>query len=164
MNYEIAAADYSLKGLLAASSEENINADVANTTKTLQNWVSDYQAFHGTEQKPKAIIVCTSGGGLRAAYFTTRILQKLDSITAGKMMESTRLITGASGGMVGASYYRELYLKKKLGDIENIWGKEYSDRISKDLLNRTILKVVTSLFLPTAKEWVGGSRYDSDRG
>ncbi len=164
MNYEMPPADYTLKGLLAASSEENIQADIANTTKTLQNWSADFQAYNEFGRKPKAIIVCTSGGGLRAAYFTTRILQKLDSITAGQMMESTRLITGASGGMVGAAYYRELYLKKKLGAIENIWGKEYSDRISKDLLNRTILKVVTSLFLPTAKEWVGGSKYDSDRG
>lgn len=66
--------------------------------------------------------------------------------------------------MVGAAYYRELYLLHKLGQIENAWLPEYKHRISKDLLNRTILKIVTSLVLPTAKEWVGGSRYDSDRG
>jgi len=28
-------------------------------------------------------------------------------------MDKTTLITGVSGGMIGASYYRELYLRKK---------------------------------------------------
>jgi hypothetical protein len=164
MNYEIGAAPYTLDNLLKASSEEAIKTDVANTERTLDRWLSDHQAYNGPVSKPKAIIICTSGGGLRAAYFTMRILQKLDSISSGQLMESTRLITGASGGMVGAAYYRELHLLKKLGQIDNIWTQEYSERISKDLLNRTTLKIVTGLFLPTAKEWVGSSKYDSDRG
>ncbi|MFN8395813.1 MAG: patatin-like phospholipase family protein, partial [Bacteroidia bacterium] len=164
MNYEIDRAPYTLDHLREVSSAEAIQTDIQNTTETLNRWLSDYVAFHGTAKKPKAVMLCVSGGGLRAAYFTMRVMQKLDSLTEGRLMESTRLITGASGGMVGAAYFRELYLKKKLGDIEDIWGPEYSARMSKDLLNRTTLKIVTSLFLPTAQEWIGASKYDSDRG
>jgi Patatin-like phospholipase len=164
MNYEIKPADYTLEHLVNTSTEQNIRADIANTTAMLERWLADYRAFHGPTAKPKAILICTSGGGLRSAYFTTRIMQRLDSLTGGQFMDQTRLITGASGGMVGAAYYRELYLLKKLGQIEDIWLPEYNRRIARDLLNRTILKIVSSLFLPTAKEWVGGSKYDSDRG
>ncbi len=164
MNYEIAPAAYTLEHLVNNSTEENIQTDIANTTQTLDRWLADYRAFHGPDSKPKAIIVCTSGGGLRSSYFTTRVLQRLDSISNGQLMESTRLISGASGGMVGAAYYRELHLLKKLGQLDNIWLPEYNRRVTKDLLNRTILKIVTSLFLPTAKESVGASKYDSDRG
>lgn len=164
MNYEVKPADYTLEHLVNNSTEDHIKADIAETTRMLDLWLADYRAYHGPNAKPKAIMVCTSGGGLRSAYFTTRVLQRLDSLSDGQMMESTRLITGASGGMVGAAYYRELHLLKKLGNLENPWLPEYYDRVTKDLLNRTILKIVTSLFLPTAKEWVGGKKYDSDRG
>ena len=164
MNYEIPPAEYSLDALNAVSTKQIVYTDIANTLKTLDNWKADYQAFHGPNSKPKAVLICTSGGGLRSAYFTTRIMQKLDSVTNGGLMESTRLITGASGGMIGAAYYRELHLKKKLGEIENIWAPKYGKNIAKDLLNRISLKIVSSMFMPTAKEWVGGSKYDSDRG
>lgn len=164
MNYEIEAAPYTLEHLTSTASETNILTDIQNTEATLNRWVADYQAFKGPEKKPKAIVLCTSGGGLRAAYFTMRVMQKLDSMSQGRFMESTRLITGASGGMVGAAYYRELFLLKKLGQIDDITSREYRDRMKEDLLNRIILKIVTSMFLPTAKEWVGGSKYDSDRG
>lgn len=164
MNYEIAKAPYTLDHLREASSTENIQTDIRNTTETLNRWLGDYIAFNGYGRKPKAVMICASGGGLRAAYFTMRVIQKLDSLSEGRLMESTRLITGASGGMVGAAYFRELYLKKRLGDIENIWTSEYGHRMALDLLNRTTLKIVTSLFLPTAKRWVGASKYDSDRG
>lgn len=165
MNYEIKPAEYSLESLVASSTEENIRADIANTTLTLDRWLADYRAYHGPDAKPKAILLCTSGGGSRSAYFTTRIMQRLDSLSEGSFIDHTRLITGASGGMVGAAYYRELVLLKKLGDLEqDVWTLDFARRMSRDLLNRLVMKVVTSLFLPTAKEYVGASKYDSDRG
>jgi hypothetical protein len=164
MNYEIESAPYTLNGLRNISTAENISADVANTIATLNRWRSDYEVFHGYNTKPKAVIVCTSGGGLRSAYFTMRIMQRLDSLTEGRFMESTRLISGASGGMVGAAAFREMFLNKKLGQMEDIWNPALSRRITKDLLNRICLKLVSGMFLPTAKEYVGGSAYDSDRG
>ena len=65
--------------------------------------------------KPVLVIINTSGGGQRSATFTMNMLQRLDSITHGNLMKNTFLITGASGGMLSAAYFRELYLQKLKG-------------------------------------------------
>ena len=62
------------------------------------------------------VIMNVSGGGLRSATFTMNVLQKTDSLCGGNLMKKTVLITGASGGMLAAAYYRELY-NKKLKDV-----------------------------------------------
>jgi hypothetical protein len=50
------------------------------------------------------VLVCTSGGGVRAATWTAAILGRLDE-KAPDFRRSTKLVTGASGGMVGASFW-----------------------------------------------------------
>jgi hypothetical protein len=68
--------------------------------------------------KPKLAVVCTTGGASRAAYWTARLLQRLGQDMKGqdeegrplkegvtRFHDGVRLITGASGGMVGAAYY-----------------------------------------------------------
>ena len=65
--------------------------------------------------KPLLVVVNTSGGGHRSATFTMSVLQHLDSITQGDIMKKIFLINGASGGMIGAAYFRELYLQKQKG-------------------------------------------------
>lgn len=164
MNYEIAPAPYNPQRLDSLSSESNIVADIAATEQILDRWKADYQAFHGPYNKPKAIVVCISGGGLRAAYFTTRVLQKLDSITGGKFMEASRLWVGASGGMVGAGYYRELSLLQQRGEVDSIYKREFGDRMGTDLLNRVGVKMVTGMFVPSRNVQVGSSLYRDDRG
>ena len=47
------------------------------------------------------VVVCASGGGIRAAAWTAGVLGKLGEVP--RFTESTRLVTGASGGMVGAA-------------------------------------------------------------
>jgi hypothetical protein len=47
------------------------------------------------------VLVCASGGGLRAAAWTAGVLGKLGALP--HFTGSTRLVTGASGGMVGAA-------------------------------------------------------------
>jgi hypothetical protein len=51
--------------------------------------------------KRRLIVVCASGGGIRAATWTAAILGQLDKIAG--FRAATRLITGASGGMMGAA-------------------------------------------------------------
>jgi hypothetical protein len=167
MNYEVPAAPYTTSTLRAASSEAFVRDDIETTTHMLNQWRSDYATFHGPFKKPKAVIICTSGGGLRATYYTTRILQLADSLSHGALMPNSRLITGASGGMLGAAYYRELYLRKVLGQFPAevpLWDARLASPMGRDLLNRVCFKIVTGLFLPTAQEQVGGSKYFSDRG
>jgi predicted acylesterase/phospholipase RssA len=60
------------------------------------------------ERRRPLAVVCASGGGLRSAAWTTAMLAQLEEQFAARAIAfpyRVRLITGASGGMVGASYY-----------------------------------------------------------
>ena len=62
------------------------------------------------------VIVNTSGGGLRAMLWTMRCLQAADSVMNGSLMARTTMITGSSGGLIGATYYRQLYAAERASD------------------------------------------------
>ncbi len=53
--------------------------------------------------KRPLILVCTSGGGIRAAAWTAGVLGRLDALPGLRLC--TRMVTGASGGMVGAAFW-----------------------------------------------------------
>jgi hypothetical protein len=53
--------------------------------------------------KRPLVFVCCSGGGIRAAVWTAGLLARLDALPGFRV--STRMVTGASGGMVGAAYW-----------------------------------------------------------
>jgi Patatin-like phospholipase len=164
MNYETAPAPYNADRLYELTSRKNIKDDIADTQNILDQWKQEYSRTHGG-RKPKIILLCTSGGGLRAGYFTFRCLQSLDSLTHGAFMDQTRFISGASGGMIGAAYFRELMLMKKSGQLnEPLTNKIFADRFAKDLLNRISFKAVTGLFFPSGKVQIGSHSYPADRG
>ncbi len=50
------------------------------------------------------VVVATSGGGIRAAVWSVVVLEGLEQWIAG-FPDHLRIITGASGGMVGAAHY-----------------------------------------------------------
>ncbi|MGU7714742.1 hypothetical protein, partial [Escherichia coli] len=85
--------------------------------------------------QPTMYIINTSGGGTRSATFTMNTLQKLDLLFKGKLMEQTFLMNGASGGMLGAAYFRELYFEKSKGKNINLQDPQYTANIGKDLLS-----------------------------
>ncbi len=92
-------------------------------------------------------------------------LQRLDSLFGGKLMEQTILINGASGGMFGAAYFRELYYEKIKGAKINLQDKQYADNISKDLLSPLFSSFVTrDIMGPVQKFDMGGFSYAKDRG
>ena len=51
-------------------------------------------------QKPKLVVICTSGGGSVAAYWTMSCLAKLEEKIPG-FSRHIRVVTGSSGGMLG---------------------------------------------------------------
>jgi hypothetical protein len=61
-------------------------------------------SFHHSGQKPHLVIVAASGGGILAAGWTTRVLTGLHSEYPNFRRE-LRLISGVSGGSVGAAHY-----------------------------------------------------------
>ncbi|MCB9233555.1 MAG: hypothetical protein H6581_18000 [Bacteroidia bacterium] len=164
MNYEAEPAQYTAENLLELSSDKYWEMDFAETEAILDHWKSNYQIIHGQNRKPRAVIIMTSGGGLRATYFSMRSLQIMDSLTQGRLWDRTRLITGASGGMVGAGIYRELALQRRLNQQTHINSLSWANKASRDLLNRISFKIVTGIFLPGMKEKVGTLKYPSDRG
>jgi hypothetical protein len=150
---------YTREHILAMASTKNVAEDSLNMIHVLENW----KRKQG-EEKPLFVVVNTSGGGHRSATFTMSILQRLDSITNGEIMKKTFLITGASGGMIGASYFRELYLRKQKGENIHLQDKKYVDDISGDLLNPLFSSFVArDLISPSLKFEVGPYIYVKDR-
>jgi len=150
---------YSRDSLMALASAENVKKDSLNMIGVLENWKRKQN-----EDKPLLVVINSSGGGHRSATFTMSILQRLDSITQGEIMKKTFLITGASGGMIGASYFRELYLQKQKGEKIKLTDKKYIDDIAGDLLNPLFSSFVArDLFSPAMKFKVGSYIYVKDR-
>jgi hypothetical protein len=161
LDYNVEPAKYAYADLQKICVAENVDEDKNATIQILENWKNKFP----DKEKPKMVIVCVSGGGLRAAAWAMQVLQKSDSILNGELLPHTVLITGASGGMIGAAYLRELYLQKQQGENVNIYDRKYIDIISKDLLNSIGFTIVTNdLFLPWAKFEVDGKTYRKDRG
>jgi hypothetical protein len=161
INYNIKPTEYSLQKLNEICSPENYSLDYNATVEILNNWKQKFPK----QKKPKMIFICTSGGGQRAAVWTTRTLQYVDSTLSGDLMKHSILMTGASGGIVGASYFRELYLRKLNGDIKDLYNIKYVDNISKDILNPIIFSlVVNDIFFRFQKFSDGKYEYLKDRG
>lgn len=139
------------------------NADINHGIKELKNWKQ--KAIVGKSGKPSIVFMCTSGGGLKSAAWTFITLQHLDSLTNGHLMQNMQMITGSSGGLIGASYFRELYLRKKEGEPINIYDRAYFQDISSDLLNPVgFTLAVNDIFIRLKKYRLGDQVYTKDRG
>jgi hypothetical protein len=111
------------------------------------------------------VFVCTSGGGKRAALWTLATLQQADSLTDGRLMDQTMLITGASGGLIGASYFREVILRQKQGQEVHPYSPLHQRKIATDNLNPLIFSLLANdLFVGLTKFEYQGQRYSRDRG
>ncbi len=164
LDYSKELTEYSYQKLDSMSSASIVEKDKEETMEILENWKAKASTVSG--EKPKMVIFCVSGGGLKAAVWAMQVMQRTDSLTQGRLMgNSTALITGASGGMIGASYLREIYLQKKSKESINVYDRKYVDNISKDLLNSLTFTIVSNdLFLPWTTFETGGHIYKKDRG
>ena len=68
-------------------------------------------------------------------------------------MKKTFLITGASGGMIGATYFRELYRQNVKGKPINLQDKKYVDNIAGDLLNPIFSSFVSRDIIAPAQKF-----------
>lgn len=151
---------YNRDSVQALASEANIDADRKHFIGVLDRW----KARQHTD-KPVMYLISTSGGGARSAAFTMNALQRLDSLLNGRLMRQTMLINGASGGMLGAAYFRELYYEKINGAAIDLQHKQYVENITQDLLNPLFSSFVTrDMIGPVQKFSVNGYEYAKDRG
>ncbi len=137
-----------------------IDESIQENIEILNNWNIKNKGL----SKPKMVFVNTSGGGLRSALWTVHVLNHLDSITNQALIKQTHLITGASGGMIGAAYYRENY-KKRINGESSANGVEMKSRMSKDLLNPLAFSIATTDMFYRFKRFDDGNYiYTKDRG
>jgi len=155
-------AEYSTENFNKISNDSIFRRDYILGLKALENWKKKNVAIVG--KKPKLVLINTSGGGQRSTLWTFNVLNSLDSTCGFNIMKHTHLITGASGGMLGAEYYRQLYRLKIEGCFTNNYSTYY-DKLGKDILNPVMFThVVNDLFYPFKKYEYKGFKYIKDRG
>jgi len=164
LKYQEETNPYDLNTLKAIQFNETaLNNDIETHEEILEKWKIKASKAQGVE-KPKLVIVNCSGGGLRAAMWTHYIMQEADERSNGAFSQSTHLITGASGGMVGAAYFRDVCFQTSLK--ERLKNKEaYLSSISKDLLNSVAFNLAAhDIFLRYRTFEYEGQTYLKDRG
>ncbi len=139
--------------------------DLKRTIKILDNWKAKVSQGKPEGYKPKLVIINCSGGGSRSALWTMSSLLQADKKLKGKLLNNTFLITGSSGGMVGAGYMRELYLQQQTDTTIHIYDQQYCDNIGKDILNPVLFSMFTNDFFFRYKKFeFKGKTYPQDRG
>jgi hypothetical protein len=166
LDYSNELADYSVENIKAQANDTiSHQKDHQRTVKILNNWKSKNNSINSKNDKPKMIIICTSGGGIRSSLWTLHVLNHLDSATNGQFRKQTQLISGSSGGMLGAAYFREQCLLKEEKKISKIYGREHLERISADVLNPIAFTIATNdLFIRYQTFEDGPYTYTKDRG
>ena len=161
LNYDkkIPPSSYTQTSLESLASPQNIQQDEDSFLVTLNKWKKKQK-----EDKPVMFLLDVSGGGNRSAAFVMNVLQHLDSITKGGLMSHTMLINGASGGMMGATYFRGLYYEKIKGNNINLQDPKYANNISRDLLNPLFSSMITrDVMGPASHFTANGFTYVKDR-
>jgi len=146
---------YNLQTIRENASDEKIEASKQHMLSILENW----KAQTG-EEKPVMCLVSVSGGGQRSALWSLNVLQHADSVAEHQLFEKTTLITGASGGLFGAAYYRDLYMEKLDRN-----APERLRQLSNEVLNPVIFTLVVNDLLLKVKQFeYGGQVYKRERG
>jgi ABC-type multidrug transport system fused ATPase/permease subunit len=139
------------------------NSDVQTEKYRLDKWKATIAT--DSVRKPTLVVITTSGGGTRSAYWTFRTLQYIDSVSGGKLFRNTVLLTGASGGMIGATYWRNIHDAHQRGLLSDPYAPRYQNNIGKDLLNPIVFSFASiDMISPFNKITLSGHTYTTDRG
>ena len=161
LDYDKPKVAYTIGALQELTSIASIRQSQEHTLGILENWKKKFEGAPA----PKMVFICSSGGGKRAALWTLAALQLADSLTEGKLMNQSILITGASGGLIGASYFREVVLREKQGEHVQPYSRSHQQKIATDNLNPLIFSLLANdLFVGFTKFEYAGQRYSRDRG
>lgn len=163
INYHSPAAKvpiYDYQQLKTIFCKENYDRDKAEGIARLEAWKAKQ-----AEQKPPLVIVTVSGGGSRSAYWTFRALQYADSLSKGQLFKRTALISGASGGMIGAVDWRNIQHFHQQGKVKEVYARKFQEDIGKDLLNAIVFSFAAVDFIsPFSKIKLDQYAYTKDRG
>lgn len=155
LNYNTERPVYSVETVRENASLQHIEESKEHMLGILNNWRAKFG-----EEKPTLVLVTVSGGGQRSALWSLNVLQHADSVTKGTLMDNTVLITGASGGLFGAAFYRDLYMHKA--------DRNHPDRLRElgtEVLNPIMFTLlVNDLFFKVRNFDYGGFEYKRERG
>ncbi|MFT3885416.1 MAG: hypothetical protein QM724_08300 [Flavobacteriales bacterium] len=136
LDYDAPPARYD-RPTIAAMANDTAQArrDAEAMRPMLEQWLANNARLPQSGARPKLVIVNTSGGGSRAMLWTFRCLQVADSLLGGDLMTRTALMTGSSGGLIGATYYRQLAFHARTSDTLPASSPERQEEMASDLLN-----------------------------
>lgn len=161
MDYSPAPAPYNLARLDALTHPDTLHKDKQEVLQILDRW----RAKFPKDSKPKLVLVAASGGGQRAALWTLKVLQELHTTTSGRLTQHSFLYTGASGGVLGEAFFRELYLRSLSDPALDVADPNYLQQLAADNLNPILFSLlVNDLLFPTQKLEYEGRVYAKDRG
>jgi len=159
MNYQTTSKVFDA-GLIPSGQE--IEKDKKETIQILERWKSRVSK---DGKKPVIVIVNTSGGGLKAVLWTYHVLSYTDSLMKGALFPQIELITGASGGMMGAACWRELHLLKQQGELSGFKNDSLLTNLAKDMLNPIALYLaLKDWFINFSSFTYNNYSYRKDRG
>ncbi len=119
-------------------------------------WLANFEARSrpaGDARKPKMVIVCTTGGGIRAAVWTAVALEGLEKAMPERFRDHIRLFAGASGGMVGAALYAaDFENRRKVVPLSTLLARDCLWPLVQTFLFRDL----PSLAYPRAARWDRG--------
>ncbi|MEO8732837.1 MAG: hypothetical protein ABI373_00765 [Flavobacteriales bacterium] len=166
LDYKAPPAKYDREHLHALATDTiAAKADADAYLPVLQEWLKHNRSLQQAGAKPQLIIINTSGGGSRAMLWTFRCLQVADSILGGQLMERSALMTGSSGGLIGATYYRQLVLAEGDGRHAPPSAPVHLDEMASDILNPITFSLVTNdMFIRYRRVKDGDRSYTLDRG
>ncbi len=123
----------------------------------LNTWKKQFATPENKAVKPKLVLVTATGGANRSGLWTAHVLHKLHTDPALKdFPKHVRIISGASGGMVGAAYYVGS-LDEKGGLQEGFEPRDIAQDFLTPIVNTLVFREVPLLTWPS-------SYYDIDRG
>jgi hypothetical protein len=139
--------------------ERNLVPDRA----ALEAWLLANRDSSGAGQpsKPVLVIVATSGGGIAAAYWTARCLARIEEKANQEHVDFRKrlcLVTGASGGMLGAG----VYIARMSGLPEA--GSHTTAQVAEDVGKDSLTPVVRQLLLADMPSALNPNRRNQDRG
>lgn len=166
INYNTTKAQFNPEVLNHNINPENYHQDYLHTIKILENWRrKNSKDIFKTRKKPKMVFINTTGGGMRSALWSFVATQHCDSALNGELLKHTQMISGSSGGLIGLSYLRELYLRSQKNQIDNLYSPTYPNNMSKDILNKTTFAwTVNDLVFKFQSFDDGEYSYKKDRG
>lgn len=155
LDYQSERVAYSIETVNEIASSQEVEASKAHMLKVLNNWRAKFG-----EEPPKMVLVSVSGGGQRSALWSMNVLQQADSVLGEELLNHTFLITGASGGLFGAAYYRDLYMH----DIPRNEAERLKE-LGNEVLNPVMFTMLVNDLLPKYSSFeYAGHYYKRERG